>query len=65
MSLLPSQKSQKPREITDEIEAFQKMKRLRPSRANFVDAFRWNAVVKRRIKKWGGKFIIIELFFHW
>ena len=39
------------------------MKRLRPSRANFVDAFRWNAVLKRRTKKWGGKFIIIERFF--
>ena len=44
--------------IIDEIEAFQKMKRLRPSRANFVDAFRCNDVLKRRIKKWGGKFII-------
>ena len=34
------------------------MKRLRPSRANFVDAFRCNDVLKRRTKKWGGKFII-------
>ena len=32
------------------------MKRLRPSRANFVDAFRCNDVLKRRTKKWGGKF---------
>ena len=51
--------------IKDEIEAFKKMKRLRPSRANFVDAFRWNAVLKRKTRKWGGKFIIIERFFHW
>ena len=58
MSLLLSQKSEKPSKIIDEIEAFQKMKRLRPIRANFVDAFRWNAVLKRRTKKWGGKFII-------
>ena len=41
------------------------MKRLRPSRANFVDAFRWNAVLKGRTKKWGAKFIIIERFFDW
>ena len=41
------------------------MKRLRPSRANFVDAFRWNAVLKRRTEKWGGKFIKIERFFCW
>ena len=40
------------------------MKRLRPSRANFVDAFRWKAVLKGRNKKWGGKFIIIERFFY-
>ena len=38
--------------------AFQKIKRLRPSRANFIDAFRCNDVLKRRTKKWGGKFII-------
>ena len=49
----------------DEIEAFQKMKRLRPSRPNFVDASRWNAVLKIRTKKWGRKFIIIERFFYW
>ena len=64
-SLLLSRKSEKPSKIIDEIEAFQKMKRLRPSRANFVDAFRWNAVLKRRTKKWGGKFIKIERFFCW
>ena len=29
------------------------MKRLRPSRANFVDAYRWNAVLKRRTKRAG------------
>ena len=39
------------------------MKRWRPSRAKFVDAFRWNAVLKRRTKKWGGKFNIIRAFF--
>ena len=49
---------EKPSKIIDEIEAFQKIKRLRPSRANFVDAFRCNDVLKRRTKKWGGKFII-------
>ena len=31
----------------DEIQAFQKMKKLRPSRANFVDASRWNAVLMK------------------
>ena len=41
------------------------MKRLRPSRAKFVDAFRWNAVLKRRTQKWGRKlsvFFISDIF---
>ena len=34
------------------------MKRLRLSRETFVDPFRCNDVLMRRIKKWGGKFMI-------
>ena len=57
-------KIRKTSKIKHRIEAFKKMKRLKPSRANFVDAFRWNAVLKGRTKKWGGKIIIIERFFY-
>ena len=41
------------------------MKRLGASRENFVDAFRWNAVLKRRTKEWGRESIIIERFLYW
>ena len=58
--LKPASKSKirKTYKIIDEIKFFKRLK-LRPSRAKFVDAFRWNAVLKRRTEKWGWKFIII------